>query len=89
MRMTRKRQSFYNQTDPQHIQTSHCGTQQCTKLNTNKPTAPQKATANTTANKTASTVLLTELAKLDAAELEATEPQAMEQGDDDGNDGRT
>ena len=41
-----------------------------TKLNTNKPTTKTNSEAKATVNKTATTVLSTDLAKLEAAELE-------------------
>ena len=41
-----------------------------TKLNTNKPTTTTKSEAKATVNKTATTALSIDLAKLEAAELE-------------------
>ena len=87
---TRKRQHFYNQTEAQHThKPANAEPNNATKLNTNKPTPSQTTKSKTTANKNSSIVFPADLAKLEAAELKALEPEAATQGDDGDNDGRT
>ncbi len=70
MKNTRKRKIATIELNPNIAKPATTKTNNAIKLNTNKPTTSKTGKAKTTANKTASSVLPTDLAKLEAAELE-------------------
>ena len=76
MRMTRKRHNT--------AKAFTAEPNMATKLNTNKPAATKTCIVKSTANKTACTVVQTDMAKPEAAELEAKKPEAATQRNDGG-----
>ena len=75
----------WSPTQPNH---SHCGTQQCIQTEHQQNNHLENWQSQSHSHNTASSVLPTDLAKLEAAELEAMSLEAATQWDDGGNDGR-